>query len=77
MHALSKVSRCVDIRGCVDIHGCGAILVCAYARCRQFHNHVVDVVNRLVEGIKAKGSGAVVNFADIGQVSRRLTNSFL
>ncbi|CAL8464888.1 g4423 [Coccomyxa elongata] len=34
---------------------------------RQFHNHVVDVVNRLVEGIKAKGSSAVVNFADIGQ----------
>lgn len=70
MHAWSKVSSVLSLIQCAANSSLNAL-------CRQFHTHVVDVVNRLVEGIKAKGSGAVVNFADIGQVSRQLPVRFL
>ena len=34
---------------------------------RRYHDHVVAVVSRLVDGIKAKGSAAAIDVSDISQ----------
>ena len=42
------------------IHTCAVVL-------RRYHDHVVAVVSRLVDGIKAKGSAAAIDVSDISQ----------
>ena len=42
------------------IHICAVVL-------RRYHDHVVAVVSRLVDGIKAKGSAAAIDVSDIAQ----------
>ena len=41
-------------------HTCAVVL-------RRYHDHVVAVVSRLVEGIRAKGSAAAIDVSDISQ----------
>ena len=36
--------------------------------CRNYHHHIVDIVDRLIGGVKAKGPHTAVNIADIAQV---------
>lgn len=38
------------------------------AVCRQYHHHIVDIIERLIQGIKQKGSAPVIDVADIAQV---------
>ena len=41
-------------------HTCAVVL-------RRYHDHVVAVVSRLVDGVKAKGSAAAIDVSDISQ----------
>lgn len=41
--------------------------------CRHYHHHIVEIVDRLIEGVKDKGSSAAVNIADIAQVQLAAT----
>ncbi|CAL8472312.1 g11855 [Coccomyxa elongata] len=34
---------------------------------RQYHHHIVDIIERLIQGIKQKGSAPVIDVADIAQ----------
>jgi len=36
--------------------------------CRNYHHHIVDIVDRLIGGVKSKGAQSPVNIADIAQV---------
>ena len=36
--------------------------------CRNYHHHIVDIVDRLISGVKQKGAHQPVNIADIAQV---------
>ncbi len=37
--------------------------------CRQYHHHIVDIIQRLIQGIKQKGAAPVIDVADIAQVT--------
>ena len=37
--------------------------------CRNYHHHIVDILDRLSSGIKQKGGRTPVDIADIAQVS--------
>ena len=36
--------------------------------CRNYHHHIVDIVDRLISGVTSKGPHTAVNIADIAQV---------
>ncbi len=41
-------------------------VICAMSR--TYHHHIVDIVDRLIGGVRAKGPHTAVNIADIAQV---------
>lgn len=44
--------------------------------CRNYHHHIVDIVDRLIGGVRSKGPHTAVNIADIAQVCGLRHNSF-